>query len=112
MEQTIKGTCVKRLPIQTTSTGKQILTIIVEQPGDYPKNVAITFFDKSVHRADIVDVGVEAEYSVNIESREYNEKYYTDVKCWKVNVISQGQALPEQDQSQLTLENNSDDLPF
>jgi hypothetical protein len=52
--------------------------------------------------------------SFDVESREYNGRWYTDVKAWKVEPA--GTAKPgapiDQDASFTNDEENRDDLPF
>jgi hypothetical protein len=40
-------------------------------------------------KEDILQVGAKLQFSLEIESREYNGKWYTDVKAWKVEGDSQ-----------------------
>ena len=65
-----------------------------------------------------------ASVIADIESREFNGKWYTDIKAWKIEKISGGQIpgkisdenLSSKDHTDMNLEkdNNdiSDDLPF
>ena len=58
---------------------------IIETSGDYPKQVAI-----SLGKAELIDklstfkIGYEVTFSINLESREYNGKWYNDIKAWSV----------------------------
>ena len=58
---------------------------IIETSGDYPKKVAI-----SLGKAELIDKvtkissGSEVTFSINLESREYNGKWYNDIKAWSV----------------------------
>ncbi len=52
--------------------------------GKYPKKVAVVFWGDLVNSdsfAEGRDISVEFE----VESREYNGKWYTDVKAWRIN---------------------------
>lgn len=82
----IKGKVIKSLGLEsgTSKTGNpwQKATIIVEYGNSqYPKQVAITNMKKAQEFASI-PVGQTWLFQVDIESREYNGRYYTEVKCW------------------------------
>ena len=58
--------------------------IIIEVPGQYPKNVCISLWGDRVNDAvkyiegDILKVGFD------LQSREYNGRWYTDVRAWRL----------------------------
>ena len=64
--------------------------------------------------------GENVEVSVDLESREYNGRWYTDVKAWKVSKDSIGtdNAYASKDQGNNDIGNGSnlsldgDDIPF
>jgi hypothetical protein len=92
---------------------------ILETGDTYPKKVCIAVWGdkidiKSFKTGDAVDV------SFDVESREYNGKWYTDVKAWKVvNAAKQkeaGKAAPATSAAS-SVPNiadmpSDDDLPF
>ncbi|HBH24569.1 MAG TPA: hypothetical protein DDY13_14250 [Cytophagales bacterium] len=95
---------------------------IVETPGQYPKKVCIAVWGDKIDQFGLSE-GEEVTFSVNVESREYNGRWYTDVKAWKVDKNGGGAVAdappPSQGQSDLPpefdiLEDESgdDDLPF
>lgn len=51
--------------------------------GQYARKVAVTFFNRPGDVANIKE-GMSYNLSVNIESREYNGRWYTDVRAWRV----------------------------
>jgi hypothetical protein len=82
----ISGKIIQLLPLQTgqgkNGTWKK-QEFILETGDTYPKKVCIAVWgDKvdmgSLKTGDMVDV------SFDVESREYNGRWYTDVKAWKV----------------------------
>ncbi len=98
--------------------------------GAYMRKVAVTFFNKPTEVAGLV-MGTSYSVSFNIESREYNDRWYTDVRAWRVAPAGEGepQAAPQpaaQPQpaaapqaystpaakSEPATENDVDDLPF
>ena len=64
--------------------------------------------------------GENVEVSVDLESREYNGRWYTDVKAWRISRDSMGaeNAYANTDQDNNEIENGSklsldgDDIPF
>ena len=43
---------------------------------------------------DIVNIGDTVKVSFSIESREFNGKWYTDIKAWKIEPATEGPAQP------------------
>src|SRR5215210_2148737 len=61
--------------------------IIVETEGQYPKKVCIAVWgDKADEK--ILQIGNSLKIDFDVESREYNGRWYTDVKAWKVEATS------------------------
>jgi len=95
---------------------------IIETQDQFPKKICISVwnnkFAPNEYEGCIVNVFAD------IESREFNGKWYTDIKAWKIEKISGGQIpgkisdenLSSKDHTDMNLEkdNNdiSDDLPF
>ena len=77
---------VQLLPLQT-GTGKngewKKQDIIVETEGQYPKKVCISIWGDKINENQL-QVGSQLSISFDVESREYNSKWYTDVKAWKI----------------------------
>ena len=59
-------------------------TIIVETGDQYPKKIAIQCPEKLMSRISDYQVGQIITCSVNIESREFNGKWFSSVKAWKI----------------------------
>lgn len=55
--------------------------------------------------------GQELRVSIDLESREYNGRWYTDVKAWKVAQADQGDAPPP-DMEAPPPAGIDEDLPF
>ena len=90
---------------------------VIETLGEYPKKVAFTAWND---KADfIIDkpIGTTLKISFNVESREYNERWYTELRAWKIETNgNQTTASTPQPQKQNTentqQEKEGDDLPF
>ena len=56
---------------------------ILETDGQYPKQVCFMAWSDKIDEFAIKE-GENLVVSINLESREYNGRWYTDVKAWKV----------------------------
>lgn len=57
---------------------------IIETKGEYPKNVCVEFIGDKQKLLDGKSVGSDILVSINIASREYNGKWYTNVTGYKI----------------------------
>jgi hypothetical protein len=110
---------VQILPLQT-GEGKngpwKKQDIIVETKGEYPKKVCVSVWGDKMPKENL-QPGSLLDISFDLESREFNGKWYSDVKAWKVEVAGKSGSAdappditPEQSISLQTEE--GDDLPF
>ncbi len=65
--------------------------IIVETDGQYPKKVCVSIWGDKISESQL-QIGNMLDLSFDVESREFNGKWYTDVKAWKVELVGQGGA--------------------
>ena len=90
----ISGTVVSILPEQngTSKNGtwrKQ--EFILETEGQYPKKVCIMMWGDKIEQFAISE-GEMVTVSIDAESREYNQRWYTDLKAWKIEKGAAGNA--------------------
>jgi hypothetical protein len=69
--------------------------IIVETEGQYPKKICITLWGDRYDTAQW-QAGLELTIDYDLESREFNGRWYTDVKAWKIENAS-ASAAQQQD---------------
>ncbi len=85
---------IQVLPLQT-GTGKngqwKKQDIIVETEGQYPKKVCVSVWGDKINESQL-QVGAQLAISFDVESREYNGRWYTDVKAWKIEAAGAAQA--------------------
>ncbi len=119
MELTAK--LVELLPLQTgegkNGTWKK-QNVVLETGGQYPKKVCISIWGDKIDNSQL-KIGNTLTVSFDIESREYNGKWYTDVKAWKVEAgkgsgssNASSQEAPAETFSAAASSNGEDDLPF
>lgn len=85
---------IQVMPVQT-GMGKngewRKQSIILETDGMYPKKVCITVWGDKINES-LLQIGNILDVSFDIESREYNGNWYTDLRAWKVDVA--GASVP------------------
>ena len=64
---------------------------ILETEDQYPKQVCFMVWSEKIDEFAIKE-GESLTVSINLESREYNDRWYTDVKAWRVS-----RRIPESD---------------
>ena len=108
---------IQLLPLQS-GTGKngqwKKQDIIVETDATYPKKICISIWGDKIDDGQL-QPGNQLRIDFDVESREYNGRWYTDVKAWKIEVAgSPAAAAGEKGTGNLGPENtsNDDDLPF
>jgi len=56
---------------------------ILTTEGNYPKQICMVQWGDSIDKVEI-GVGEKITASIDIASREYNGRWYTDIKAWKI----------------------------
>lgn len=100
----IKGKVVQVLPVEggTSRSGNQwskasLIVEVAENP-QYPKKIKISNM-KNADAFSKLAVCAEVTFKVEIESREFNGRWYTEVNCWGWDVATptqQPQQAPAQ----------------
>ena len=72
---------------------RQEVIFDMKSQSQYPRKVCVTFFNKPEEVARLV-VGAEYTVSIDIESREYNGKWYTDIRAWRIVTKEQTPPAP------------------
>ncbi len=95
MSLELKGRCIQVMPVET-GMGKKgqwnKLVFVIETASQYPKKIAMTLWD--VNKAPAV--GDDLTCYVDPESREYAGKWYTDLRCWKIDGFTGNMKRPLQ----------------
>lgn len=93
----ITGKIIQILPEETgegrNGTWKK-QNFVLETQDQYPKKVCISVWGDKI---DLNQFGENAVItaSINIESREYNNRWYTDVKAWRIVNAQESPAAPQ-----------------
>lgn len=97
----IIGKVISIMPI-VTGTSKagnaySIKSFVIETQETYPKKVCIELFGDQRINDNPIAVDQVITVSFDLESREFNGKWYTSVRAWK---IQQGAVVSTQEQTQ------------
>ena len=115
----ISGKLIQKLPLQSgvgkTGTSWQKQEFVIETIETYPKKICANLWGEKTEALNALNIGDQVIMTFNLESREFNGKWYTKVKAWKVVVdkAAEPQKAPEPEyQTQFTDDPQTDDLPF
>lgn len=113
----------KKLPVKSGQSARGAWCkqeFIVETLDQFPKKICMSVWgENGVADLEKFREGETIEVSINIESREYNGNWYTDVRAWRISKAQSG-AKPEPQPIEPTPVSNvpqdsgdgEDDLPF
>lgn len=92
----VSGTIISVLPEQSGEGRNgpwRKQEFIVETDGQYPRKVCVALWGDRIDEFAIQE-GERITASVNIESREFNNRWYTDVKAWRITKDPGAKDLP------------------
>lgn len=114
---TLQGTITRILPTELgqAKNGRQWNKqgyIVEYGEGNYPKQVAVYLWGELAANNPL-SLGEEVTLEINLESREYNNRWYTEVKCWRITERkTSAQSAVLSHQQLPTSQAPSTDLPF
>lgn len=120
MDLQITGTVKQILPEQGGQSAKgawRKQEFVVDTGGNYPKQVCMVMWGDSIDQFGLQE-GETITAHIDIQSREYNGRWYTDVKAWRVERPQQqgGGSSPDAGEpwpDEAPFDTGSDDgLPF
>jgi hypothetical protein len=126
----ISGKVYQVMPVQSgvgkTGNEWRKIDFVVETDAKYDNRVCFTAWGERVADVENLGIGQKVKVSFDVASREYNEKWYTDIKAWKIDL--EGEAQPQSSTSTSSgnasaptaannhtssvAEDGGDDLPF
>lgn len=103
--QTITGKIIKFLPKTEgdSTSGKHWVKagIVIEYGDEYPTKAAFAIFgEQKLQACAGLKEGMEVVVNYNPQSREYNDRWYTDLQCMSVYPVAQQQPQQPPAQSQ------------
>ena len=124
----IEGRIARKLNVQTGTSSRGAWSkqefVIEYQEGSFPTQLCMNVWgDDKVRDLEKYQVGDKVKISFNLSSREYNGRWYTDVRAWRIepagqpSVQAQSPAAPSVEAPMPTIDdmpgdNGLDDLPF
>jgi hypothetical protein len=115
----LSGTVISLLP-EVSGQGKngtwRKKEFILEVPAQYPRKVCISLWGERIDQANLSEGDSITAY-IDVESREYNNRWYTEVKAWKVEKQNAAGNAPTGDfgpppNPDFSPSDSEDDLPF
>ncbi len=116
----INGKIIEILPEKSGTSSNGVWRkqeYVLETDGQYPKKICFMAWGEKIDQFEIRQDEI-LTVSIDLESREYNGRWYTDVKAWKV---SRADARNYDDTSEPAFDNAStgasshlgdDEIPF
>lgn len=99
-----------------TGTAWNKQEFIIETDEQYPKKVCFSMWGEKTDALRNLTVGDLVKVSFNPESREYNDRWYTDLRAWRIEKLGNGtDPLPQPGNESAGSGSEpemSDDLPF
>ena len=118
----IKGKIIEILPEKSGQSANgewRKQEYVLETQSNYPKKICFMAWGDKIGEFDLKQ-GDNVEVSIDLESREYNGRWYTDVKAWKVNKDDAGSFREKigEEPDRIKIENDAglslddDEIPF
>jgi hypothetical protein len=123
------GKLIRTLPLQSGTSARGAWSkqdFILETQEAYPRKVCVSAWGDRVNELSTMAEGDTLKININLESREFNERWYTDVRAWRIEkqqplaAAASSQAAPgaaptgapADDPFGGASEQDADDLPF
>ena len=95
----IEGRIARKLNVQTGTSARGAWSkqefVLEYQEGNFPSQICMNVWgDDKVRELDKYQVGDKVRISFNLSSREFNGRWYTDVRAWRIEPA--GGAAPQQ----------------
>lgn len=122
MAMDVSGKVIKKYQVET-GTGKtgnawNKQTFIIETEENYPKKIAFQAWGDKVQIVANLREGDRVKVSFDVNCREYQDKWYTDLRPWKIESaggsadMEPSQERPGAEETFFESGESSDDLPF
>jgi hypothetical protein len=125
----IIGKLIQKLPMQSgiskTGNSWQKQEFVIETLEQYPRKICANIWGEKTAVLETMNIDDKVVMTFDLESREFNGKWYTDVKAWKLDPVSANPQTPQpasavaptsneplQELDTFADEGIGDDLPF
>ena len=119
----VRGKIIAVQPVQTGegkngTWKKQDYVIEYDQSSQYPRKMMFNLWGDKIDQSNIQE-GQSIRVSFDIDCREYNGRWFNDIRAWKVEADDESGMVPGQPADQAPITPNippssdgTDDLPF
>lgn len=107
---------------KSQASGKDWMTqeYVIETHDQYPRKMVFNIFGEDKIKQAAINPGDEVTVSFDINAREYNGRWYNDIRAWKVDHTAVSATVPAPETAfEPAMQNESfaqpsqkDDLPF
>lgn len=101
MSLEITGKLVQKLAMQSGTSAKgntwQKQEFVIETGDQFPKKICANLWGDKADQLNQYNIGDMVKVSFDLESREFNGRWYTDVKAWKLEhpqMVANGMPQP------------------
>jgi Domain of unknown function (DUF3127) len=99
----VTGTLIKVLP-EVKGEGKNGVWVkqefVIETADQYPKKICLSLWGDKAAELKKYALGDNLTASINLESREYNERWFTEARAWKLELAGSGSSNTDSNYSQ------------
>ena len=105
----LEGKLVNKLMVQTGTSARGTWAkqdfILEIQEGNFPSSICLNVWgEDKIKDLDRFQIGDKIKASINISSREYNGRWYTEVRAWRIE-FAQAEQKPQ-------ASSNTEGVPF
>ena len=95
----LEGRIARKLNVQTGTSARGTWAkqefVLEYQEGNFPTQVCMNVWgEEKVRDLDKYQVGDKVKVAFNLSSREYNGRWYTDVRAWRIEPAGAQQSAP------------------
>ena len=112
----LEGRIVRKLNVQTGTSARGAWSkqefIFEYQEGQFPTQICMNVWgEDKVRELEKYQIGDKVKISFNLSSREYNSRWYTDVRAWRIEPAGAQPQQPSAPQAPVAPAPTIDDLP-
>lgn len=101
MSLEITGRLIQKLEMQSGTSARtgstwQKQEFVIETNDQFPRKICANLWGERANQLNEYNIGDQMKVSFDLESREFNGKWYTDVKAWKIEHVQEGAPLQPQ----------------
>ena len=91
MSYELSGVLLLKSDTQQVSNTFQKRDFVVETDGQYPKPIKLELTNDKCGLLDAYDEGAKIKVHFNLDGREWNGKYFVNLKAWKIEGETQAE---------------------